>query len=45
MINDIFCFYNIKTFSSDNVINNIKIKAYLKMKTFIYIKERHINKD
>ena len=45
MIDDIFYFCNIKTFSSDNVINNIKIKAYIKMKIFIYIKERHINRD
>ena len=45
IINNILCFYNIKTFSSDNVINNIKIKVYIKMKIFIYIKERYINKD
>ena len=45
VINNIFYYYNIKTFSSDNVINNIKIKIYIKIKTFIYIKERHINKN
>ena len=45
MIDDILYFYNIKTFSSNNVINNIKIKIYIKMKIFIYIKERYINKD
>ena len=45
IIDNIFCFYNIKTFSSDSVINNIKVKAYIRIKTFIYIKERHINKD
>ena len=44
-IDNIFYFYNIKTFSSDNVINNIKIKIYIKMKIFICIKGRHINKD
>ena len=32
-------------FSSDSVINNIKIKVYIKMKIFIYIKGRHINKN
>ena len=37
MIDDILYFCNIKTFSSDNIINNIKIKAYTKMKIFIYI--------
>ena len=45
MIDNIFCFYNIKTFSSDSVINNIKIKAYMKMKIFNCIKGRHIRKD
>ena len=38
-IDNIFYFYNIKTFSSDNVIDNIKIKVYTRMKFFIRIKE------
>ena len=45
IINNILYFYNIKTFSSDNVINNIKIKVYIKMKIFIYIKKRYIYKN
>ena len=44
VIDNIFYFCSIKTFSSDNVINNIKIKVYIKMKIFIYIKGRYINK-
>ena len=39
MINNIFRFYNIKTFSSDNVIDNIKVKTYTRMKSFVCIKE------
>ena len=38
-IDDIFYLYNIKTFSNNNVIDNIKAKTYTKMKSFIYIKE------
>ena len=44
MIDNILRFYNIKTFSSDNVIDNIIIKVYTKMKSFIRIKEWHIYK-
>ena len=44
IIDNIFYFYSIKTFLSDNVINNIKIKVYIKMKIFICIKGRYINK-
>ena len=39
MIDNTLRFYNIKTFSSDNVIDNVKIKAYTRMKFFINIKE------
>ena len=45
MINDILYFYNIKTFSNNNIINNIKIKTYIKIKIFICIKKRYINKN
>ena len=45
MINNILYFCNIKTFSNNNIIDNIKIKIYIKMKIFIYIKGRHINKN
>ena len=44
IIDDIFCFYNIKTFSNNNVINSIRVKAYMRMKIFICIKERYIRK-
>ena len=43
--NNSFYFYNIKTFSSNSIIDNIKIKTYTKMKFFVDIKERHIYKD
>ena len=39
MINDIFRFCNIKAFSSNNVIDNIRIKTYTRMESFICIKE------
>ena len=45
VINNIFCFYNIKTFSNNNIIDRIKIKTYIRVKFFIYIKERHIRKN
>ena len=45
MINDIFRLYNIKTFSSDNIIYYIKIKIYTRMKFFICVKRRHIRKN
>ena len=45
IIDDIFYFYNIKMFSNNNVINNIRVKIYMKIKTFICIKGRHINKN
>ena len=45
IIDNIFYFYNIKTFSNNNIINNIKVKAYIKIKIFIYIKKRYIYKD
>ena len=45
MIDDILYFYRIKTFSSDSIIDNIKVKIYMRMKFFICVKERHIYKD
>ena len=45
IIDDIFRFYRIKTFSSDSIIDNIKIKIYTRVKSFICVKERHTYKD
>ena len=38
-IDNIFYFYNIKTFSNNNVIDNIKIKTYTRINFFIRIKK------
>ena len=38
VICDIFHFYRIKTFSSDNIIDNIRDKTYTRVKFFIYVK-------
>ena len=44
ILNNIFCLCNIKTFTSDNIINCVKTKIYMRIKFFIYVKERHIYK-
>ena len=44
IINNIFRFYYIKTFSNDNIIDNIKTKTHTRVKSFICVKERHTRK-
>ena len=44
VIGDIFRFYRIKTFSSDNIIDNIRIKIHMRVKFFICVEGRHIRK-
>ena len=44
MLDDILYFYNIKTFTNNNIINYVQIKTHTKMKSFIYIKGRHTHK-
>ena len=39
IINNIFRFCYIKTFSNNNIIDNIKIKTYMRIKFFIYVKK------
>ena len=45
MLDNIFCFYNIKTFASNSIIDYVRIKIYMRVKFFICVKERHIRKD
>ena len=45
IINNILYLYNIKTFSSDNIIYYIKVKTYIKVKFFICVKERYTRKN
>ena len=45
MLDNILYFYNIKTFVSDNIIDCVRIKTYTKIKSFIYVKKRHIYKN
>ena len=44
MLDDIFYLYNIKTFISNNIIDCVRIKTYMKMKFFICVKGRHTRK-
>ena len=44
MLDDILCFYNIKTFASDNIIDYVQVKTHTKVKSFICVKGRHIRK-
>ena len=45
MLDDIFYLYNIKTFASDNIIDCVRVKTYIRVKFFICVKERHTRKD
>ena len=44
MLNDILYLYNIKTFASDNIIDYVRAKTHIRIKSFICVKGRHIRK-